>query len=87
MDLLLFLLTIAIAWAIGTIADTISPYDMPGSWAGALVAGYAGTWFGSFLLGSWGPELAGFPLIPVLVGAFIFVTVIGAIKEYFVLND
>lgn len=78
-----FVVSVIIAMAIGTVAEKLSPYRMPGEWAGAIVAGYIGAWVGQLLFGTWGPILAGFSLIPSLIGAVIVVIVAGMISKLF----
>jgi uncharacterized membrane protein YeaQ/YmgE (transglycosylase-associated protein family) len=81
MSFVSIIISIIIAMAIGTVAEKISPYRMPGEWAGAIVAGYIGAWVGHLLFGTWGPILAGFSLIPSLIGAVIVVIVAGVIAK------
>lgn len=72
-----------IAFVIGTVAVKLVPYRMPGSWAGALIAGYIGAWIGPLLLGTWGPMVAGFSLVPDLIGAIIVAFIVGIIAKSF----
>lgn len=81
MDIIQFLLTALVAMIIGTVADKLSPVRMPGSWAGVILAGFVGAWIGPHLFGSWGPVLAGFSLVPALIGAIIVVIVFGVIAK------
>ena len=74
---------VIIAMVIGTVADKISPFNMPGSWAGAIVAGFIGAWIGPLLFGTWGPMVAGFSLVPALIGAIIVVIVAGIVAKLF----
>ncbi|MCM3587448.1 GlsB/YeaQ/YmgE family stress response membrane protein [Mesobacillus maritimus] len=83
MDLLTFIISALIAMVIGTVADKISPVGMPGGWAGAMIAGFIGAWIGPILLGTFGPVVAGFSLIPALIGAFVVVVVVGVIASIF----
>ncbi|MGM7636591.1 GlsB/YeaQ/YmgE family stress response membrane protein [Bacillus sp. Hm123] len=83
MSLITFLLSVIIAMVIGTVADKLSPFDMPGSWAGAILAGFIGNWIGTFLFGTWGPMIAGFSLVPALIGAIIVAIVAGSIAKLF----
>lgn len=83
MSLITFILSVVIAFIIGIVADKISPYRMPGSWAGAIVAGFIGAWIGPLLFGTWGPMIVGFSLVPALIGAIIVVIVIGMIVKLF----
>ena len=83
MDIIAFILSAIIAMIIGTVADKISPFNMPGSWAGAIVAGFIGAWLGPLLFGTWGPAVAGFSLVPSLIGSIIVVIVVGIITDFF----
>ena len=83
MDVVQFLFTIIVAMIIGTVADKLSPVRMPGSWAGAIVAGFIGAWIGPILFGTWGPVLASFSLVPALIGAIIVVIVAGILAKIF----
>ncbi|MEN2767546.1 GlsB/YeaQ/YmgE family stress response membrane protein [Ornithinibacillus xuwenensis] len=81
MDILTLLLKIMIAFIIGTVASKVSPLSMPGSWAGAIFAGFIGNWIGMLLIGSWGPMLIDFSLVPALIGAFLTAIVVGGIAK------
>ena len=83
MSVITFILSVIIAMVIGTVADKISPFNMPGSWAGAIVAGFIGAWIGPLLFGTWGPMVAGFSLVPALIGAIIVVIVAGILAKLF----
>lgn len=45
---------------IGMVAEKLTPFHMPGDWAGDIVAGFIGAWLGPLLFGTWGPMLLGF---------------------------
>ena len=81
MSVVTFILSAIIAMIIGIVADKLSPVNMPGSWAGAIVAGFIGAWIGPLFFGTWGPMVAGFSLIPALIGAIIVVIVAGIIAK------
>ncbi len=83
MDILTFLLTAVVALVIGTVADKLSPFSMPGDWAGAIIAGFIGAWLGPILFGTFGPVVVGFALVPALLGAIIVVIVAGVIAKIF----
>ena len=83
MSLITFILTALIAMIIGTVAEKLSPVDMPGGWAGAIVAGFIGAWLGPLLFGIWGPMLVGFSLVPALLGSIIVVILAGVIAKLF----
>ena len=81
MSIVAFILSAIIALVIGTVAIKLVPFHMPGGWVGALVAGYIGAWVGQLLLGSWGPMVEGYSLIPALIGAIIVVFIAGIIAK------
>ncbi|WP_404331712.1 GlsB/YeaQ/YmgE family stress response membrane protein [Mesobacillus maritimus] len=83
MSITAFIISAIIALAIGIVADKVSPFDMPGGWAGAMVAGFIGTWLGQVLFGAWGPIVAGYALIPALIGAVIVVIIVGVVARIF----
>lgn len=83
MDVIQFLLTTIVAMIIGTVADKLSPVHMPGSWAGAIVAGFVGAWIGPLFFGTWGPMIAGYSLVPALIGAILVVIVAGILAKMF----
>ncbi|MCQ6276226.1 GlsB/YeaQ/YmgE family stress response membrane protein [Bacillus sp. V3B] len=78
-----FILSVIMAMVIGIVAEKLSPFDMPGGWAGAIIAGFVGTWLGNGLFGTWGPIVAGFSLIPALIGAIIVVIIVGFLSKLF----
>ncbi|WP_026564969.1 GlsB/YeaQ/YmgE family stress response membrane protein [Bacillus sp. UNC41MFS5] len=77
------ILSVIIALVIGTVAGKLAPFKMPGSWAGAIVAGYIGAWIGPQLIGTWGPMVVGFSLVPALIGAIFVVIITGIIAKLF----
>ena len=83
MSFFALIISAIVAFIIGIVAVKFVPFDMPGGWAGAGIAGFVGAWIGHGLLGVWGPVIAGFALIPALIGAIIFVCILGLIAELF----
>ncbi len=78
LDLIIMLV---MAIVIGSIGNAIVSYQMPGGFIGSMIAGFAGAWLGSKLLGTWGPVLGGFAVIPAILGAVIFVFCIGLLSK------
>jgi uncharacterized membrane protein YeaQ/YmgE (transglycosylase-associated protein family) len=69
-----FLIMLLVAAIIGFVAEALVPGGMPGGWAGAIVAGLVGSAVGGYLFGGiGGPSIAGFALIPSILGAALVV--------------
>lgn len=50
--------------------------DVPGGIIGNIIAGFIGSWLGGLILGSWGPVIGGFAIIPAIIGAIILVLIV-----------
>ncbi|MEF3305191.1 GlsB/YeaQ/YmgE family stress response membrane protein [Paenibacillus sp. GYB003] len=74
-------ISILMAVLIGTIGDALVKNKMPGGLFGSMLAGFAGGWLGSLLLGSWGPVIGGFAVIPAIVGSALFVFLLGLLSQ------
>ncbi|MCY8111028.1 GlsB/YeaQ/YmgE family stress response membrane protein, partial [Bacillus spizizenii] len=48
---------------------------------GSMIAGLIGAWIGHGLLGTWGPNLAGFAIIPAVIGAAIVVFLVSLLAR------
>ena len=68
--------TLIVGGILGWFAGMIIGRDIPGGVIGNIIAGLIGGWLGSILLGSWGPEIGGFFIVPTLIGAIIVVLVV-----------
>lgn len=44
-----------------------------------MVVGFIGAWIGHGLFGTWGPDIAGFAIIPAIIGAAILVFILSLI--------
>jgi uncharacterized membrane protein YeaQ/YmgE (transglycosylase-associated protein family) len=75
------LISILMAVLIGTIGDALVKSSMPGGLLGSMIAGFSGGWLGSILFGSWGPVIGGFAVIPAIVGAALFVFLLGLLSQ------
>jgi uncharacterized membrane protein YeaQ/YmgE (transglycosylase-associated protein family) len=73
--------SLIIGGIIGWLAGLILGRDIPGGVIGNIIAGFIGAWLGSLLLGSWGPVIGGFYLIPALVGAIALVFIVSLILK------
>ncbi|WP_392388995.1 GlsB/YeaQ/YmgE family stress response membrane protein [Gorillibacterium timonense] len=81
MSLLGVLVSIIMAIIIGFIGDALVRSDMPGGVIGSMVAGFVGAWLGHFLFGHFGPVIAGFAIIPAIIGAALVVFLIGLMSR------
>ena len=61
---------------IGWLASLITGRDVPGGIIGNIIAGFIGSWLGGLILGSWGPVIGGFAIIPAIIGSIILVLIV-----------
>ncbi|MFD2670977.1 GlsB/YeaQ/YmgE family stress response membrane protein [Marinicrinis sediminis] len=73
--------SIILAIVIGVIGDALVKYKMPGGPVGSMIAGFAGAWMGTWLLGTWGPIIGQFAIIPAIIGAALFVLMLGIMSR------
>jgi uncharacterized membrane protein YeaQ/YmgE (transglycosylase-associated protein family) len=78
-----FLWALIIGGLIGWVAGMIVGKDIPGGVIGNIIAGFIGAWLGTLLLGDWGPDLAGFAIIPAIIGAVVLVFLLSLIMKGF----
>ncbi|WP_054710157.1 GlsB/YeaQ/YmgE family stress response membrane protein [Bacillus sp. JCM 19041] len=74
-----FIWSLIVGGLIGWAAGALTGRDVPFGIIGNIIAGFIGANLGTFLLGSWGPSLGGFAILPALVGAIILVLIVSAI--------
>lgn len=77
-----FIITLVVAAIAGWIGDALVKNDMPGGFWGALLAGLVGSWIGAYvpLFNTLGPRIDGIVIIPTVIGAAIFVFILGLFK-------
>lgn len=73
MGILSFLLFLVVASVCAWIASALVPGRVPGGFLAAAVVGAIGAWVGASLFGGFGPDLAGVPLVPAILGSAIVV--------------
>jgi uncharacterized membrane protein YeaQ/YmgE (transglycosylase-associated protein family) len=73
MGIISFLLFVIVAAVCAWIADAFVPGRIPGGFLAAAVVGVIGAWIGGNLFGHFGPDLAGVPLLPTILGSAILV--------------
>ncbi|MCY7778054.1 GlsB/YeaQ/YmgE family stress response membrane protein [Bacillus haynesii] len=74
-----FLVSLIVAIVIGLIGGAIGGNGAPGGMIGSMVIGFIGAWIGHGLLGTWGPDIAGFAIFPAIIGAAILVFILNLI--------
>ena len=77
-----FIITLTIAALAGWIGDALMKNDMPGGFWGALLAGLVGSWIGAYIpfFNTLGPVIWGVAIVPTIIGAAIFVFILGLFK-------
>ncbi|WP_338470862.1 GlsB/YeaQ/YmgE family stress response membrane protein [Niallia sp. XMNu-256] len=76
-----FIWSLIIGGIIGWLAGLILGRDIPGGVIGNIIAGFIGAWLGSAILGSWGPVIGGFAIIPALIGAIVLILIVSFILK------
>ncbi len=64
------------------IAERLVPNTVPGGFFTSAVVGIIGGWLGVTLIGNLGPDLAGVPLLPCIIGSAIFVFVVSLVARW-----
>jgi len=78
-----FLWALIIGGIIGWIAGMIIGKDIPGGVFGNIIAGFIGAWIGTAIFGNWGPDIAGFAIIPALIGSVLLVFLLSLVMRAF----
>ncbi len=73
-----FLWALIVGGLIGWIASLIIGKDVPGGIIGNIIAGF-GSMIGQAIFGSMGPKIAGFAVIPAILGAVILIFIVSLI--------
>jgi uncharacterized membrane protein YeaQ/YmgE (transglycosylase-associated protein family) len=74
-------ISIIMAIVIGSIGHAIVGSSVHGGVLGTIVTGFAGAWLGYILLGSWGPVIVDFAVVPAIIGAVCFVFMLGLLSR------
>lgn len=73
MEIISFILFVIVAAICALIAERMVPGKVPGGFLTAAVFGVIGAWIGSKIMGPFGPDLAGVPLVPCILGSAVLV--------------
>lgn len=79
--MLSFIWYIIIGGILGWLGGLILGKDIPGGVIGNIIAGIIGAWIGGTLLGSWGPKVSDFYILPTLLGTIILILIVGFIMK------
>jgi uncharacterized membrane protein YeaQ/YmgE (transglycosylase-associated protein family) len=66
---------------IGWLAQVISRKNFPGGVLGNIIAGIIGGWLGVKFLGTFGPVVGGYSVLPAIIGAIVVVYLFSAISR------
>jgi uncharacterized membrane protein YeaQ/YmgE (transglycosylase-associated protein family) len=73
MGILMFIMYLLIASACAWIAAALVPGTVPGGFLASVIVGVLGAWVGTSLMGAVGPDLAGVPLLPAILGSALLI--------------
>lgn len=78
-----FIITLLVAALAGWIGDALVKNDMPGGFWGALLAGLVGSWIGAYIpfFNTLGPRIWGVAIIPTILGAALFIFILGLFRR------
>jgi uncharacterized membrane protein YeaQ/YmgE (transglycosylase-associated protein family) len=79
--MIILLISVLMAVVIGAIGHTITGSCITGGIVGSMITGFIGVWVGYIMLGSWGPVIANFAVIPAITGAVLFVLMAGLLSR------
>lgn len=71
-----FIWSLIVGGILGWLASLIVGKDIPGGVIGNIIAGIIGSWLGTLLLGTFGPVIGGYAIIPALIGAIVLIFIV-----------
>jgi uncharacterized membrane protein YeaQ/YmgE (transglycosylase-associated protein family) len=77
----MFILFLIVAAVCAALAEKLVPNTVPGGFFTSAIVGIIGAWLGVSLIGNVGPDLAGVPLLPCILGSAVFVFVISLLAR------
>ena len=76
-----FIISLIVGGLLGWVASMIVGRDVPGGIIGNIIAGVVGSWLGTAIFGDMGPSIAGYAIIPALIGAIILIFIVSMIMK------
>lgn len=76
-----FIISLIVGGLLGWVASLIIGRDVPGGIIGNIIAGVVGSWLGTAIFGDMGPSIAGYAIIPALIGAIILIFIVSMIMR------
>ena len=76
-----FIISLIVGGLLGWVASMIIGRDVPGGIIGNIIAGVVGSWLGTAIFGDMGPSIAGYAIIPALIGAIILIFIVSMIMK------
>jgi uncharacterized membrane protein YeaQ/YmgE (transglycosylase-associated protein family) len=70
-----------VALVAGYVGNGLNRDSIPGGMIGSAIAGLAGAWLGTLLLGNWGPDIMGHVFLPSVLGAAGFMCILGILSK------
>lgn len=81
MGILMFIMFLLIASACAWLAAALVPGTIPGGFLASVIVGVIGAWVGTSLMGPVGPDLAGVPLLPAILGSALVIFLFSLISR------
>ncbi len=76
MDILMFIMYCIVAAVCAGIAAYLVPGTIPGGFLVSVIFGILGAWLGTSMIGGFGPDLFGVPIVPAILGSALLVFVL-----------
>ncbi len=76
-----FIISLIVGGLLGWVASLIVGRDVPGGIIGNIIAGVVGSWLGTAIFGDMGPAIAGYAIIPALIGAILLIFIVSMIMK------
>lgn len=83
MSILGFLCFLIVAAVCAWIADALVPGRIPGGFLASSIVGVIGAWIGTTMFGRFGPDIAGVPILPAIIGSALCVLALAVLSGVF----